>query len=254
MNFKTLTLAFGLAAGLSHNAYSQNRITDRNNIGWYALSTTAKINKKFSANLEYQWRRNDYITTWQQSLLRFGLNYQALPNLQLRAGYAWAETFPYGEIPINGMGKDFTEHRIYQAATLTGKLGIVDLSHRFMLEQRWVGRYTSATLSKEDDFVFHNRGRYMLRGQIPLKGKNITYKTPYAAVYNEIMIGFGKDTGENVFDQNRFGVLLGYQFNKNLKIEGGYLNQIIQFGREIEGKNVFQKNNGFIITTAINLN
>lgn len=68
------------------------------------------------------------------------------------------------------------------------------------------------------------------------------------------MIGFGKDTGENVFDQNRFGVLLGYQFNKNLKIEGGYLNQIIQFGREIEGKNVFQKNNGFIITTAINLN
>ena len=254
MNIKTLSLAVGLAVGLPHSAYAQSRITDHNNIGWYALNTTTKINNKFSVNLEYQWRRNDYISTWQQGLLRFGFNYQVLTNLQLRIGYAWAETFPYGDIPINGMGKDFTEHRIYQAATTNGKLGIVDLSHRFMLEQRWIGRYSVTTLEKEDEFVYNNRVRYMLRGQVPLKGKSITDKTPYAAAYNEIMIGFGENTGENVFDQNRFGLLLGYQFNKNLKIEGGYLNQIIQLGREIDGKNVFQKNNGFIITTSINLN
>ncbi len=235
------------------NMNAQNRITDRNNIGWYAANATIKLDSKFSALVEYQWRRNNYISDWQQGLLRFGLNYQALPNLQLRAGYAWAETFPYGEIPINGMGKDFTEHRIYEAATITGKISFIDLSHRFMLEQRWVGRYTNPSLTKEDEFTYHNRIRYMARLQAPLKGKSITDKTPYLVIYDEVMLGFGKNTGENVFDQNRIGILLGYQFNKNFRLEGGYLNQIIQLGREIDGKNVYQKNNGFLLSTSFTI-
>ncbi|KAF5270279.1 hypothetical protein FQR65_LT17858 [Abscondita terminalis] len=108
---------------------------------------------------EYQWRRNDYITSWQQGLLRVGINYQANSDLQLRIGYAWAETFPYGEIPLNGMGRDFTEHRIYEMATATNKVGKINLSHRFMLEQRWVGRYSNANIDSEDEFPFMNRAR-----------------------------------------------------------------------------------------------
>jgi hypothetical protein len=231
---------------------AQNRISDHNNIGWYAYNGTFKWDSKFSIHTEYQWRRNDYITTWQQSLLRLGINYQANPNLQLRVGYAWAETFPYGEIPINGMGKDFTEHRIYEMATVTDKIGKIDLLHRFMLEQRWVGRYSDPNLTSEDQFPFVNRARYMIRLQMPLKGNSIGDRTPYAAVYDEIMIGFGNNVGENIFDQNRIGILLGYKFNDLVRVEGGYLNQTIQLGREIEGKNVFQKNNGFIISANFN--
>ena len=207
--FFSLVFLISISASFS----AQNRISDHNNIGWYAYNGTFKLDSKFSIHTEYQWRRNDYITTWQQSLLRLGLNYQANPNLQLRVGYAWAETFPYGEIPINGMGKDFTEHRIYEMATITDKIGKVDLSHRFMLEQRWVGRYSNANLTSEDQYPFLNRARYMIRLQMPLKGNSIGDKTPYVAVYDELMIGFGKNVGENVFDQNRIGVLLGYKFN-----------------------------------------
>lgn len=219
--------------------FAQNRISNHNNIGWYAYNGTFKLDSKFSIHTEYQWRRNGYITTWQQSLLRLGINYQANPNLQLRLGYAWAETFPYGEIPLNGMGKDFTEHRIYEMATVTDKIGKIDLSHRFMLEQRWVGRYSNANLTSEDQYPFMNRARYMIRLQMPLKGNSIAAKTPYVAVYDEVMIGFGKNVGENIFDQNRIGVLFGYKFNDLVRIEGGYLNQILQLGREVEGKNVF---------------
>ena len=63
------------------------------------------------------------------------------------------------------------------------------------------------------------------------------------------------DTGASrtVFDQNRIGVLLGYRLNKNFRFEGGYLNQTVQYGRQIDGKNVFQSNNGFIINTNFNL-
>ena len=150
------------------------------------------------------------------------------------------------------MGKDFTEHRIFQMVQLSHKEGIIDLSHRFMLEQRFVGRYSSAALTKEDEFPLLNRMRYMMRLQIPLKGKEIKDKTPYVTLYDEIMIGFGKNVNANIFDQNRIGVLLGYRFNKTIRIEAGYLNQTVQFGRQINRQNIFQNNNGFILNTNFN--
>jgi hypothetical protein len=150
------------------------------------------------------------------------------------------------------LGKQFTEHRIYQMATLNDKSGIFEFSHRFMLEQRWIGRYTNALLTKENDFVYWNRMRYMFRTNIPLKGRTIADKTPYLAVYDEILIGFGKNVNENIFDQNRLALLLGYRFSAKARIEGGYLNQIAQLSREVNGRNVFQDNKGILLSTILN--
>lgn len=235
------------------SGFSQNtRITDTNSIGWYAFTGSFKLNQKLGIHTEYQWRRDELITIWQQSLLRVGVNYELNPKIQVRLGYAWIDTFPYGDIPLNGFGKDFTEHRSFQMATLTDKVSMVDLSHRFMLEQRWVGRYTNANLNSEDDYLYMNRFRYMFRAQIPLKGKTMANKTPYFAIYDEVFIGFGKNVNENVFDQNRLGLVFGYRFNKDLRMEAGYLNQILQLGREVTGRNVFQNNNGVIVNTIFN--
>ena len=168
-------------------------------------------------------------------------------------GYTWIETYNYGDIPINSFGKQFTEHRAFQMATINDKIGMLELSHRFMLEQRWIGRYSNTSLTKEDDYFFVNRCRYMFRMQIPLKGKKIADKTPYAALYDEMFIGFGKNVNENVFNQNRLGFLLGYRFSSKLRIEGGFLSQVIQLPREVGGKNVFQYNNGLIFTIHLSL-
>ena len=108
---------------------------------------------------------------------------------------------------------------------LSHKEGVIDFSHRFMLEQRFVGRYSSSNQTTEDEFPFLNRLRYMVRLQIPLNAKEMKDKTAYIALYDEIFVGFGKNVNANVFDQNRTGILLGYRFNKNVRIEGGYLNQ-----------------------------
>lgn len=235
------------------NVFCQNnRLNTSETIGWYNYFGTFKLNEKFGLHTEYQFRRDNIITDWQQSLLRVGVNYNLNPRVLFRAGYAWIETFNYGEIPINGFGKDFTEHRIFQMVQLSHKEGIVDLSHRFMLEQRFVGRYSNASLEREDEFPLLHRIRYMFRMQIPLRGKEIIDKTPYVALYDEIFIGFGKNVNANVFDQNRFGLLFGYRFNKNVRVEGGYLNQILQFGRQINGQNVFQNNHGIIINANFN--
>lgn len=253
MSRKNYLLVLIFLIGTLQSVIGQNnRINNNNSIGWYNFFGTFKISEKFGIHTEYQWRRNEMITQWQQSLLRIGVNYNLNSRVLFRVGYGWIETYPYGEIPINGMSRNFTEHRIFEMVQLNHKEGIVDFSHRFMFEQRFVGRYSSINEPTEDEFPLLNRIRYMIRVQVPLKGNEIKDKTPYLAFYDEIFIGFGKNVNMNVFDQNRIGLLLGYRFNKNIRIEGGYLNQTVQLGRQIEGKNVFQNNNGIILNTNLN--
>ncbi|MBX2893155.1 MAG: DUF2490 domain-containing protein [Saprospiraceae bacterium] len=260
MTVRTLLTTMLLAA-FSASLFAQNtRLNDHNNIGWWATFGTFKFSEKWGLHAEYQWRRENFVTDWQQSLLRLGANHQVNPKIQLRLGYAWIETYPYGDYPINALGRDFTEHRIFQMLTLTDKPGRLDFTHRFMLEQRWIGRYTSPEVTREDEYFFVNRLRYMFRMQYPLKGNTLDDGEFYAAAYDEIFIGFGKNVNENVFDQNRIGLLLGYRFGPKLRIEGGYFNQILQLPREItlpgesNGRNVFQRNSGFIVNAYLNLN
>ncbi len=251
MKFKLflVLLLMNLQVSLAQN----NRLETTNKIGWYSYTGTFKVSEKVGIHTEYQWRRNNLIAFWQQSLLRTGLNYHVNARVLFRLGYAVAETYPYGEYPLNGLGRSFTEHRIFEMVQLSHKEGLVDFSHRFMLEQRFIGKYSSANEYTEDEFPMSNRARYMFRLQVPLRGKEIKDKTPYIAAYDEILIGFGKNVNANVFDQNRIGVLIGYRFNKNVRIEGGYLNQTLQLGRLISGKNVFQNNNGIIINSNFNI-
>lgn len=252
-SIKLFTVVAFLFIAISGSAQN-TRIRDNNKIGWYTGTGTFAFNKKWSAHFEYQWRRDNYISNWQQSLLRTGVNYHANSSTTLRIGYAWAETYAYGDYPINAFGKTFTEHRIYEVATFAQRTGSLDLSHRIMLEQRWLPRYASAASAKPDDWLFMNRARYMLRLQHSLKGKTLEDKEPYVAAYDEILVGFGKNVNENIFDQNRLGLLLGYRFSSKFRLEAGYLSQIVQLSREIGGRNIFQHNNGFIISSVFNVN
>jgi hypothetical protein len=230
-----------------------NRLNTNNSIAWIANFITIPIQKKWSAHVEYQWRRANLVEQWQQSLLRVGLTYQSKPSVQCRVGYAWAETFPYGEYAINGFGKDFTEHRIFQMIQLNNKESIFEINHRFMLEQRFVGKYLSSNSTTEDEYPLWHRFRYLGKVSLPLQGKIIKAKVPYLSVYDEFFIGFGKNVNANIFDQNRIGILLGYKFNPIFKLEAGYLNQTLQFGRQISSKNVFQNNNGIVINAFYNI-
>ena len=246
--------AFLLVGGLCTSIFLQGqntRIKDYNAIGWYTTTATFPLAKKWSLHTEFQWRRDNFITHPQQNLYRTGINYLLHPSITLRVGYAFADTYNYGDIPLQVYGKRFPEHRMYQVATLSSKTGRVDFSHRFMLEQRWVGRYASATEEKVSSYVFSNRMRYMFRMQVPFSKKANAIKTPYAALYDEILIGFGKNVNANVYDQNRFGALLGYRFSTVVRIDGGFFSQILQLGRLVNGKNVFQFNQGFIVNAII---
>ena len=50
-----------------------NRINTDEAIGWYGFFGTFKLSDKIGIHTEYQWRREDLITNWQQGLLRLGI-------------------------------------------------------------------------------------------------------------------------------------------------------------------------------------
>lgn len=59
---------------------------------------------------------------------------------------------------------------------------------------------------------------------------------------------------ENIFNQNRLGILLEYKINDNIKFKTGYLNQTLQLGQKVLNRKLFQQNNGFIFSTVLNFN
>lgn len=220
------------------------RISDHNSIGWYTATISPKISEKWAGHIEYQWRRNDIITQWQQSLLRLGMTYKLHPQVSAQIGYGWIRTFDYGDISLTAAGRTFDEHRIYEQLVANSSYGKVRLSHRLRLEQRWLASYTAKEDPKPQKWNYLNRIRYMPRVDVPIGTKGT-----YAAAYDEIFIGFGGNIEQNIFDQNRIGILLGYQLNSKVRLEGGFLNQTVQLGRRIDNQNAFQYNNGIILNT-----
>jgi hypothetical protein len=241
-----IVLYFSLLNCTAAKAQS-NRLSNTNAIGWLAIFGNIKCNSKLSVHAEAQFRAINLAESFQQILLRTGLQYSPNKNLLLRAGYAHAETYAYGSLPINGFGKRFTEHRAFEMLQVNTKVNSTDLQHRFMLEQRWVGRYATALSKKEDKFVYTNRIRYMLRAQKPIGKKQIENNTWYVGGFNEVFISFGKKVGDNVFDQNRTFIYAGYKHSNAYKIEFGLLNQTQQLGRRVEGKAVFHYNTGLYV-------
>ena len=221
----------------------EQRLADHNTIGWLVYTGTFKIKPKIAIHTEYQWRRVDGFKNCQQSLLRTGINYTVRKDISLNAGYAFAETFPYGDYPV---ATAFPEHRIYEQVVIKNPVGKIEISHRFTLEQRFAGKVTIDNNQKNIDWIYLNRMRYRLRTEIPIGKNNWSI-----AFQDEVFIGWGKNIGTNVFDQNRLAAMIGYKLNKHIKFEAGYLNQILQQGKRINNKAVFQYNNGFLLSTHL---
>jgi hypothetical protein len=193
--------------------------------------------------MEYQFRRAQLGEAWQQSLLRTGLQYQMSSQVKLRAGYAWVVTFPYGQTPMNHLGLVYPEHRLYQGLITETLDGIIRLSSRYILEERFIGKNPKG-MNHGFDYVFAWRARAQLRAETNIPCLTNSKHRTYLAIWDEVMIGFGKQVNQNIFDQNRLACIAGFQPGKRLKIEGGFFEQFIQVGRMVNNQAVFQYNTG----------
>jgi len=225
-----------------------DRVQDHNTIGWAQLFGTVKLNEKWDWLAEYQWRRVNGLQDWQQSLFRTAIQRRLNNQFTLAAGYAWIETFPYGDYPLAANGT-FPEHRLHQQVQMRNTAGKLVISQRLRIEQRWIGRVQAGTNRKIEDWVFSNRFRHLLRLQYPLVDKNLLY----AAVADEVFVNAGKKVGANVFDQNRIMVIMGSKLSNNLSVEAGFINQTLFQGRRINNSTIVQDNNGATLALIVSL-
>ncbi len=207
------------------NGFSQKEIVSQND-GWAMYFGNHKLNKNWGIHTEYQWRRSDYFNSWQQSLMRLGIDYYAKNGMQITAGYGWIKSFPYGK---QASLYAYNEHRIWQQLILKNSFPRLEVQHRYRLEQRFIEQKAVDLngIYKHEQFNFRQRIRYRFLVNIPLTNKEMIDNTLFLSLYDELFVGFGKGIGKNIVDQNRLYGALGWRFNKNIHVQLGYLNQFI---------------------------
>ncbi|QMU66359.1 MAG: DUF2490 domain-containing protein [Flavobacteriaceae bacterium] len=172
---------------------------------WLVYIGNKQLNSKWNLHHEVQYRNYNALGDLEQLLLRTGLGYHlgAKSNVLLGYGYINSENF----IGNTDQERTIQEHRIFQQFITKQNIGRVKLQHRYRFEQRFI----------ESDF--RTRFRYFLGLAIPFKESKY-----YLSAYNEIFL----NGDAAVFDRNRIYGGLGYQVQKNWKIEIGYMNQIFE--------------------------
>jgi len=196
---------------------------DTNVHAWFMYFGDHPLSDKWGIHLEGQIRRANTVLTWQQLLLRPGVNYQLTPRVLFTAGYGYVRSWPYGGYPAKAA---FPEHRFYEQALIKHKVSPLAIQHRLRLEQRLVG-VVPAPEAEVEGWQTRHRFRYMLRGDIPLPIQTNGQQRFGIALYDEVFWQFGANRGPRSFDQNRAYGALTYKLTPSNRLELGYLYQYI---------------------------
>ncbi len=220
-----------LAAVLCCPAFAQEsgRLSDQNFHTWYMYFGDHPFGEsRWGIHFDGQFRRQAIGQRWQQLLLRPGVNYDLTDKLQLSGGYAFIRTHPYGDYPAEFVTP---EHRLWEQFIVKNRAGVVGLTHRFRLEQRFIGVKVADEdgQGRIDRYSLRHRFRYFIKGVIPISRDAAGDSRYYLGLYNEIMFNFGRET-TTTFDQNRAYAALGIRLPRFGNLEIGYLQQTLQRG------------------------
>jgi hypothetical protein len=190
--------------------------------GWAAWFHTQRLSAHWGFSFDGQVRSAHHAGYLKNVLLRPNVNYYFSGNKSATLGYAYVSANGH-----NASGEKTLRHenRLFEQFIITQKAFTnTAISHRFRLEQRFLG----STATQPD--VFSQRVRYFLRGIIPFNSESTFTNGTFLALQNEIFANVQNKAKVNnhFFDQNRAYVALGYRINKKVDVEAGYLNQYIQ--------------------------
>lgn len=213
---------------------AQPRQTRENFNTWLNWFGDVEINDDWAVDFDVSARRSDGFEETGQYLWRFSLRRNVLPNLRVNLGYAGTDTHPYGKLPIAFRAP---EHRLFQEVRATQSVARVQVIHRYRFEQRWAGRVAEEDGEERvQNWVRTNRGRYLVKGTIPLEGATLDPGEWYTSFADELFINWGANIQGNVFDQNRITVMLGKRLSDHVRLETGYMEHLVQRpnGRQLE--------------------
>jgi hypothetical protein len=170
---------------------------------------------------DFQLRRADFLDRWSQLVIRPGLSYSLNESVLLTAGVGYFLHHGRDDQTANR-----PELRPWQDVLLLQSVSKIMIDHRYRFEQRFINRMDAGQLA--DGFDFNYRMRYRLNAQMPLFREELGANTVYLVGYNELFVNFGQRIIHNHFDQNRLFIGLGYQHDKALGVQVGYMNLFLQ--------------------------
>ncbi len=196
-------------------AFAQKTVSTQSQ-NWTQYFLNVRLNERFSANTDVLYRWKDVTGVSTQTGIRGSITYHLKQPVTISAGYVYFVHFP------TDAGATVTrhEHRPWQQLMITGKMGRLQLQHRYRFEQRYIEKASATALT--GGYAFNFRGRYQLNLQYPITKKEIIAGTLYGIAFNEVFVNFGKEVLYNYFDQNRTYLGLGYQLTKSFAATLGY--------------------------------
>ena len=180
----------------------------QNELGsWNIINISLKMNQKTTVFTEAQLRSLSFYNEFHYYEYKAGVSYKINPNFSLTSGIGSYNTFSEGgnfKLPSQNR-----EVRTWFQINMKNPLEFLTFEHRYRAEQRFTAN------------GYRNRFRYRIGATIPLNGKKIAPKIFYLSTWNEI---FFTDK-EPFFERNRILIGGGYEFNKNVGIQMGYIYQ-----------------------------
>lgn len=215
---------------------------------WVAYTGQYKLTEKFGAHLEVQWRGDANFEQNRQNLFRIGGMYYLNNQITLSAGYGLIKTFK------PSLNDFFTENRAWEQIQYNHNWleNKNTMTHRFRLEQRFVD---NIVLNTDDEVVveatnYQNRLRYLNRNLFHLFKFNDDRNKAYAILQDELFFNLGDNkVNANFFDQNRFLLGFGINYENTIRLEIGYLNHL---ATPSIGNNIMNHNVSMSITHNLN--
>ncbi|MCF6128303.1 DUF2490 domain-containing protein [Flavobacterium sp. AS60] len=200
------------------NCFSQKTIEDQR--VWFAYTGQYKVSEKWGYHIEAQFRLDNQLEQNLQNLFRVGGIYYLSKSKNISGGYALVNTYSAS------LNEFFRENRFWEQYQHNTKWNenANTIIHRFRLEQRWVEQ-----LAIEGNTTnYQNRFRYLNRNLFHITNLKSGNEEIYAVVQDEIFLNLGDNKiNSKVIDQNRFLIGLGLNYNNNIRLELGYMNQFV---------------------------
>lgn len=209
---RTVTLLLLLVFALP--AFSQTgKVVTYQNLFWARYYNRLVFNKQWSIHSEVDGRWYFPEMAIHQLVLRTQGRFKFHENAEAGIGFALFHQYPHDpDIRENPA----PELRPQQDITLRHPFKYFQLSHRYLLEQRFFRNADHGVLLSGYRFNFRFRYRLQLEAPICKKVKLV--------LFEEIMLNFGRTVIRNVFDQNRIYAGIQIEVLKPLSLELGYLN------------------------------
>ncbi len=192
---------------------------------WFNYFGDQPVTDHLSVHLEGSYRRTLGLRQFEQYMFRSGATVVENPHWQSLIAYTYLLAAPtdggaFGPAPIAG---SLPEHRLLEQQIFEHRLAgegkrAATLTHRFRLEQRWLG---TETLGRGvANWNFGERARYRMTFHIPVgRGSDPRH---YIAAFNEVYTLFGPHGGPSPFYSDYTYAALGTRTGRFFAVEVGY--------------------------------